>query len=200
MRDGLTFPQELIDEIISYLPRYNRKLLRNCSLAARSCMFAVQRHFFRSVLTRGNLRPWLTCVSQKDGELLKHVRHLTCYRERDFFAARPTELAAHDVPPDLSCSLQLTHLELRYTTVQLPPQEIELFSCFQTQTLTYYPVVLQYLKKLARRPHQLLPGLSSSTSKISCATGHKQAFSILDLTRRAMHHLEVVDEADERAF
>ena len=75
------FPQELVDEVLSYLPLDNdqdRQLLRNCSLVAKSWINPSQRRLFETVcITKENRQLWLKNISPKNVELLRHVRFLS---------------------------------------------------------------------------------------------------------------------------
>lgn len=137
-----SLPQELLDEIIGYLPSNNMELLRHCSLVAKSWMDPSRKGLFESVETGpGGLRPWLGKFSGHYVTSLKHVRRLSC-SEEDLFSLWPTNTVCDDslspavqddspsptVCDNLPSPCQLTHLTLLLCDVF--PQEIDSFSAF----------------------------------------------------------------------
>ena len=112
-----SLPQELIDEIIGFLP-LDRNLLSNCSLVAEPWRDISQKRLFRSIKTGPrNLRWWLDDISRKNIKLLGYVRELTCFME-ELFTMQQIE-PAHDTLQGHSPLLpQLKHFTLWYTDVQ----------------------------------------------------------------------------------
>jgi hypothetical protein len=82
-----SLPQELIDKILGYLPR-NQKLLKNCSLVARSWRHTSQKDLFQSVRTR-DLKKWPNNAPEIS-QFLGEIRNLTI--ESDSVALSPREI------------------------------------------------------------------------------------------------------------
>ena len=79
----MSFPQELVDEILSYLSsddKQDQQSLRNCSLVAKSWINPSRRHLFKTILIRERDRQsWLDRISPSNIELLRHVRSFCFY-------------------------------------------------------------------------------------------------------------------------
>ena len=129
-------PQELLDEIVSFLHQDDKESLRNCSLVARSWVYASQKGLFEYVKTHTReLGSWLHGVSQKNPEILRHVLHLNCENE-DFGLVWPNGSARDTIRGCLGSLRRLRRFDWYSTEIILSPQEIELFSAFK-HTLSY---------------------------------------------------------------
>jgi len=82
----MNLPQELIEEILSYLSsrdKQDQQSLRNCSLVAKSWINPSRRRLFETVVIRTRDRqPWLDKISPSNIELLRHVRSF-CFASAD---------------------------------------------------------------------------------------------------------------------
>ena len=76
----MDLPHELIDEIISHIPRYDKKSLQNCSLVAKSWMHPSRRRLFEKVMIPGEayLKLLQDAISPTEVGVFQHVRSLTC--------------------------------------------------------------------------------------------------------------------------
>jgi len=87
----MSLPQELIEEILSYLrsrDKRDQQSLRNCSLVAKSWINPSRRRLFKTVVIRKRDRQsWLDKISPSNTELLRHLRSLC------FSGSGPWELA-----------------------------------------------------------------------------------------------------------
>ena len=73
----MNIPQELVDEILNYLPQ-DQLSLRNCSLVAKLWVNPSRRHIFESVIIENaSRRLWLDRISPSNIDLLWHVRSLS---------------------------------------------------------------------------------------------------------------------------
>ena len=134
------FPQELIEEIISYLSFHDKedqRSLRNCSLVAKSWIYPSRKRIFESItITGANRQSWLDRISPSNTELLQHVRtfHLSI--------CVPLERTIHGHPEieDIYVyfpsfhrlhTINLTDTRIFYDT----PEEVQMLSSCQ-QTLT----------------------------------------------------------------
>jgi len=76
----MRLPQELVDEILNYLPLNDKedyRPLRNCSLVAKSWTNSSRRHLFETVVIRkANRHLWLDKISPSNVDLLQHIRSL----------------------------------------------------------------------------------------------------------------------------
>ena len=74
----MRLPQELIDEIFSYLPLNEPQTFRNCSLVAKSWVNRSQKKLFETVsISQSTYGSWVDNISPTNLELLHHVRSLT---------------------------------------------------------------------------------------------------------------------------
>ena len=130
-------PQELIDEILSYLSlddEHGKQSLRSCSLVAKSWINPSRRHLFETVAIlelTGTLQSWLDSIPPANDDLLQHVRSLSL-----MFTTRPIDLrpVRHvDVLQDYFPFLhQLRHLSLSSAHLLSDiPQRVDLFSAFR---------------------------------------------------------------------
>ena len=124
-------PQELLEEILSYLSSDDSRSLRSCSLVSKSWLDPSRRFLFSSVwIDTAAYQSWLDNISPKNPELLRHVRSL------EYFTERPHACALHsavysllDYLPSLS---QLRTLALRNMDVEARiPDNLEIFFAFQ---------------------------------------------------------------------
>ena len=74
----MNLPQELLDEILSHIPSWDRSSLRQCSLVSKSWLEPSRRRLFSYVYIHSNYtyEPWLKNVSPANTGLLRHVRSL----------------------------------------------------------------------------------------------------------------------------
>ena len=76
----MNLPQELLDEILSYLPPYDTKSLKSCSLVSKSWVEPSRRLLFANVHIRlGTYNSWKDTISPTNANLLRHVRSLTFF-------------------------------------------------------------------------------------------------------------------------
>ena len=82
----MDLPQELLNEIISYIPQNDIHSLRSCSLVARSWVYPSRRYLFHTVhVERTNtFRSWVNNISPLNLELLQHIRSLYCENADSF--------------------------------------------------------------------------------------------------------------------
>jgi len=137
----MSLPQELVDEIFSYLPlddEQNEQSLLSSSLVAKSWINPSRRRLFKTVEIRDTtLQLWLDNIPPTNDSILQHIRSLS------FIINTKANLPAFhqeyqiDVLQNHFPSLhQLRHLS--FFSMHLPPdisQEIERFSAFR-HTLT----------------------------------------------------------------
>jgi hypothetical protein len=70
-------PEELLDEILSYLPPYDKRSLQRYSLVSKSWLEPSRRLLFAHISIRvDNYHSWLDNISPADTRLLRHVRSL----------------------------------------------------------------------------------------------------------------------------
>jgi len=134
----MDLPQELLDEILDYLPsdgRQGRRSLRNYSLVAKSWVNPSQRRLFKTVeIWEKDLQSWLDSIPPANEWLLQHVRSLSYIADagarRNSFPAPGYRI---DVLRDYLPSFQqLRHLSL--SSMHLPsdiPHRVEIFSAFR---------------------------------------------------------------------
>ena len=122
----MKLPQELVDEIISYLPGYGGGFLGDYSLVAKQWVRPTQKRIFECVLIHRDplLKSWLKNISPTNAELLGHVRSLL------YEPPSTTEPPHHTLRDYLPLLHQLRRLKLQ-APVPLLPQQIETFSAFQ---------------------------------------------------------------------
>jgi len=137
----MDLPQELLEEIISYLPlddEQDEQSLRNCSLVARSWVGPSRRRLFETVEIREeNLQLWLANIPSTNEVLLQHVRSLTYVIddiEWSFSAglkcANSGEIYHPDIFQDYLPSFnQLRHLRL--SSIRFTSQQVNIFSAFR---------------------------------------------------------------------
>ena len=74
----MRLPQELIDEIFSYIPLNDLQTFRNFSLVAKAWVHRSQRRLFHTVsISKSTYDSWVDNISPTNLELLHHVRSLT---------------------------------------------------------------------------------------------------------------------------
>lgn len=144
----MSLPQELLDEILSYLPpdsEQGDRSLRNCSLVAKSWINPSRRQLFKTVEIReAALQSWLDGIPPVNGELLQHVRslsYITDTRTRrnllfglqgDQQCTPQSEYRIHVLQDYFPSLHQLRHLSL--SSMHLLPdasQQVETFSPFR---------------------------------------------------------------------
>jgi len=76
----MELPQELVEEIISYIPPDDHQSLLNYSLVAKSWVYPSRRRIFKTVDIWSDrcLNLWLAAISPTNVGVLQHVRSLTC--------------------------------------------------------------------------------------------------------------------------
>ena len=126
----MKLPQELVDEIIGYLPWHHPEYIRACSLVATSWLRPSQKRLFEEIrIQKQNLPSWLKNISPKNVELLGHVRSLSY--------VTPSEVSQGMIGPlhRTLCGYLPSFRQLRRLTlsapIPLPHQQIEIFSAFQ---------------------------------------------------------------------
>jgi len=133
----MDLPQELLDEILSYLPsddRQGRRSLQKYSLIAKSWVNPSRRRLFKTVEIRDrDLQRWLDSIPPANEGLLQHVRSLSYVTE--------TRARRKILPPGYRIDVlqdylpffqQLQHLSL--SSMHIPsdiPHQIEIFSAFR---------------------------------------------------------------------
>ena len=107
----MNLPRELLDEIFSYLPSYDSRPLRACSLVARSWVSPARRRLFSSVtFTKKNRRSWKDRIPPSNTELLNHVRSLRFFTHWDI--KNQDRLPINDIFDYLPSFHRLKHLTL----------------------------------------------------------------------------------------
>ena len=158
-------------------------------MVATLWVYASQKRLFESVITLpGDLRTWLDRVSQENGALLGHVRHLTC-RKECLYTLWPIEPTHNSLRDQLRSLRQLRHFDLSLTTFILSLRELELFSAFKLTlthiTLSYCHISNSILVALIN----YFPKLDCLCLKgISCLDSHDQASL---LPRRPLKKLRI---------
>ena len=127
----MSFPQELVDEILSHLPVHDKQnhSLRNCSLVAKSWIDPSRRRLFETVLIgERNRRSWLDKISPSNIELLRHVRSLCLVGSDPWGRDSPKYTDIEDLYVYFPSFCQLHTIEL--TETHIPPnipERIEMF-------------------------------------------------------------------------
>ena len=127
---GMLLPQELIDEIFSYLPPSDPQTIRNLSLVAKSWVHCSQKRLFHTVsISQSTYNSWVDSISPANLELLHHVRSLT-------YTIDPTAWVPGYRIDSLGDYLpSFRNLEsLVLSSMDLPPaitQQVENFSAFR---------------------------------------------------------------------
>ena len=134
----MNLPQELLEEILSYLPPEDgqgRQSLANCSLVSKSWTNPSRRHLFKTVnISKRSLQSWRETISPTNYEFLQHIQALsyTTDTKDSRSGYQPPEYCI-DVLQDYFPSLhQLQHLSL--LSMQIPSDislRLEIFSAFQ---------------------------------------------------------------------
>jgi hypothetical protein len=76
----MKLPQELLDEIFSYLSSYDGRSLKACSLVSKSWLESSQRLLFADIfIDVDNCQSWLNTILPTNARLLRRVRSLTCF-------------------------------------------------------------------------------------------------------------------------
>jgi len=130
-------PQELLDEILNYLPsdnRQGRRSLQNYSLIAKSWVNPSRRRLFKAVeIQERDLQRWLDSIPPANEGLLQHVRSLSYVTE--------TRARRKNLPPGCRIDVlqdylpffqQLQHLSL--SSMHIPSDvshQVEMFSAFR---------------------------------------------------------------------
>ena len=129
----MDLPQELLDEIIGYIPRDDQQSLRNCSLVAKSWVNPSRRRLFEAVSVAGKfLKLWLATISPTNVGVLQHVRWIVCQIRE----APHEPHGSVDVLRDYSPSFrQLEHLTF-YAGFLPSLTQIGTYAAFQ-HTVTY---------------------------------------------------------------
>ena len=133
----MCLPQELVDEILSYLSlddERGERSLQNCSLVAKSWIGPSRRHLFETVaIQEPGLKSWLDSIPPANDGLLRHVRSLSLTLPPGAWPADFYPVHRIDVFQDYFPSFhQLRHLSLSF--VHLPSdisQQVGLFSAFR---------------------------------------------------------------------
>ena len=124
----MNFPQELLDEILSYLPPESLpRWARDCSLVARSWLQPSRRRLFESVSIRGDdLQSWLDTISPTNVRILQHVRSFHFSGARGFSGPM---IGVEDLYTYFPSFRRLQAITLRCTHVSLDiHKRIEMFS------------------------------------------------------------------------
>ena len=133
----MSLPQELVDEILSYLSsddEHGDWSLRNCSLVAKSWINPSRRYIFETVTIRERtFRSWLANIPPTNDGLLQHVCSLSLSFQSDNGFYIPPPVRRTDVLRDYFPSFyQLRHLSLSF--IHLPSsisQQVDTFSAFR---------------------------------------------------------------------
>ena len=134
----MKLPQELFDEVLSYLPpehRHGRQSLANCSLVSKSWTNPSRRHLFKVVdIPEKFLLSWLNSISPANHELLQHIQALSCITSSQSWRdGRPPSHPIYLLRNYLPSLRQLQHLSL--FSMQIPPYislRLDIFSAFQS--------------------------------------------------------------------
>lgn len=126
----MKLPLELVEEIISYVPKTHIRL--HCSRVAKSWSRLCQRRLFKTVdIHPRKLRSWLNKISPTNTELLGYVRTLTYVGYSLYSGTGEIEqprIPLHDYFPSFR---QLRSFNLSSIRVPLYSEKIELFSAFK---------------------------------------------------------------------
>ena len=128
----MNLPQELLDEIFSYLLSYDRRSLKSCSLVSKLWLEPSQRLLFTNIAIKVAARQsWLDNISPTNTALLRHVRSFA-YSTQDNRALYYPPCSVdvlHRYLPSLS---QLQTLALSNVNIgPVIPEHLEPFSAFQ---------------------------------------------------------------------
>ena len=132
----MRFPQELIDEILNYLPlddEQNQQSLRNCSLVAKSWTNPSQGRLFKTVeIQEATFRQWLDTIPPAHTELLRHVHSLSYITTAEQLIGRVQEHRIDVLRDYLPSFHRLQHLTLSFTHIPSDiSRQIGIFSAFR---------------------------------------------------------------------
>ena len=134
--NAMSLPQELIDEILDYLPlddEQDQQSLRNCSLVAKSWTNPSRRRLFKIVeIGETNIQSWLDTIPPANNELLRHARSLYYITNAASWSDRQAKHRIDVLRDYLPSFHHLQHLSL--SSMHIPSdisQQIEIFSAFR---------------------------------------------------------------------
>ena len=129
----MSLPEELIDEIISYIPLCDKWSLRGCSQVAKSWTNSSRRRLFETVeIQETAFRSWLDTIPPANTELLRHVRSLSYITTAAPWSDRQVKHRIDVLRDYLPSFRRLQHLTL--SSMHIPSdisRQIEIFSAFR---------------------------------------------------------------------
>ena len=133
----MNLPQELLDEILSYLPPEDgqgRQSLANCSLVSKSWTNPNRRQLFKTAdIREKSLQSWRNTMSPASHELFQHIRVLSYITgTKTWPSGWPPEYRIDILQDHLLCLHRLQHLSL--FSMQIPSDispKLEISSAFQ---------------------------------------------------------------------
>ena len=133
----MNLPQELLDEILSYLPsedRQGQQSLASCSLVSKSWTNPSRRHLFNAANIREkSLQSWRDTISPANHELLQHIRALSYVTDAKGLPSNyPLEYRIdilQDYLPSLHRLQRLSLFSMRISSEISP--KLEILSAFQ---------------------------------------------------------------------
>ena len=128
----MNLPEELLDEIFSYLPTGNRRSLESCSLVSKSWLDPSRRLLFAQISVGfSNYQSWLKNIQPTNTALLRHTRSLVYFISHRNSHSDPSR-RFNPLRNYLPSFCQLQALTFRNTDIQLDiHRNIGLFSAFQ---------------------------------------------------------------------
>ena len=133
---GMELPQELLDEILSHLPKDDAETLRACSLVKRSWVYPAQRLLFSSiVLSARAYLLWGNKIDPDKTELLDHVRSFHYWAPNNKTSCLSTSDPIYGFTRYLAAFRRLRTLTLSdmpfSSITSNPSQEANIYSAFQ---------------------------------------------------------------------
>ena len=133
-QSGMSLPQELIDEIVGYIPLCDKRSLRNCSLVAKLWTNPSRRRLFQAVEIRDTtFQRWLGTILPANTEFLRPVRSLSYITTAAPWSDRQAKYRVDVLQDCLPSFRRLQHLSL--SSMHIPSsdisQQIKIFSAFR---------------------------------------------------------------------
>jgi len=211
----MDLPQELLDEIISYIPPDDYKLLRSCSLVAKSWVHPSRTRIFDHVDVSGTvfLGSWLKNISPtSSGMLLQHVRSLSCYIADipdsylgpvDFLhdyssSLRRLEHLALDSGRPLSLARTETYSAFQHTLSYLHVRSFSVTTNVVVTLVNYFPNLAHlHLKRLSHKvDDQPIPPLSRPLQELTVAEFASDGLPLIDQLMKLHPQCEKITVAE----
>ena len=210
-RVQMNLPQELLDEILSYLPLEDvqgQPLLASCSLVSKSWTNPSRRHLFKAVnISEKFLPSWLDRISPTNHQLLHHIQALSYITSTQTWRNGEPPKYFIDVLKDYLPSFhQLQHLSL--FSMQIPSDislKLEMFSAFRSTlsrlslkhcdvTISALVTLINYFPNL---DHLDLSSLRHSTDGEPTPPLYRPQMSRLHLSELRMDALGILNQLSE---